>query len=199
MKRRSSALSAVAKYGYIAAAVLFTVSGILFIFLPEVTLVILCRVIGIIMMVFGAVRLIGYYSKDLYRLAFQYDLEFGIILFILGLLIVIYPEKAVNVLCLSYGIMTLADALFRIRIALEARRFGIRVWWIVFVFAILTGLVAAVLLFRPGESAKVITVLLGISLIAEGILSALIAFSSVKILDEKVEDSEIIDEREEDK
>ena len=196
MKKRSSVLSAVAKYGYIAAAVFFIVAGILFILLPEVTLVVLCRVIGIIMMVFGAVRLVGYYSKDLYRLAFQYDLEFGIVMAVLGLLVVIYPEKAVNVLCLAYGIITLADALFRIRIAFEAKRFGIRVWWIVFVAAILTGIVAAVLMFRPGESAKVITVLLGISLVAEGILSALVAFSSVKVLDER-EDPYIIDQKEE--
>ena len=196
MKKRSSVLSAVAKYGYIAAAVFFIVAGILFILLPEVTLVVLCRVIGIIMMVFGAVRLVGYYSKDLYRLAFQYDLEFGIVMAVLGLLVVIYPEKAVNVLCLAYGIITLTDALFRIRIAFEAKRFGIRVWWIVFVAAILTGIVAAVLMFRPGESAKVITVLLGISLVAEGILSALVAFSSVKVLDER-EDPYIIDQKEE--
>ncbi|MBR4165766.1 MAG: DUF308 domain-containing protein [Lachnospiraceae bacterium] len=196
MKKRSSVLSAVAKYGYIAAAVFFIAAGILFILLPEVTLVVLCRVIGIIMMVFGAVRLVGYYSKDLYRLAFQYDLEFGIVMAVLGLLVVIYPEKAVNVLCLAYGIITLADALFRIRIAFEAKRFGIRVWWIVFVAAILTGIVAAVLMFRPGESAKVITVLLGISLVAEGILSALVAFSSVKVLDER-EDPYIIDQKEE--
>ncbi len=196
MKKHTSALSAVAKYGYIAVAVFFIASGILFIILPEVTLTVLCRVIGIIMMVFGAVRLVGYFSKDLYRLAFQYDLEFGIVLAILGLLVVIYPEKAVNVLCLAYGIITLADALFRIRIAFEAKRFGIRVWWIVFACAILTGLVAAVLMFRPGESARIITVLLGVSLVAEGFLSALVAFSSVKVMDER-EDPDIVDEKEE--
>ena len=196
MKKHTSALSAVAKYGYIAVAVFFIASGILFIFLPEVTLTVLCRVIGIIMMVFGAVRLVGYFSEDLYRLAFQYDLEFGIVLAILGLLVVIYPEKAVNVLCLAYGIITLTDALFRIRIAFEAKRFGIRVWWIVFAFAILTGLVAAVLMFRPGESARIITVLLGVSLVAEGFLSALVAFSSVKVMDER-EDPDIVDEKEE--
>jgi len=51
-------------------------------------------------------------------------------------------------------------------------------------------------MFRPGESARIITVLLGVSLVAEGFLSALVAFSSVKVMDER-EDPDIVDEKEE--
>ncbi len=42
------------------------------------------RALGIAMIVSGCIRLAGDFSKDLFRLAFRYNLEFGILLIALG-------------------------------------------------------------------------------------------------------------------
>ena len=83
MKMRSVAPMKIAKIGYIVVSVLFCIAGILFIALPEISTKIVGIEIGIAAIVFGIVKLIGYYSKDLYRLAFQFDLEFGILMVVL--------------------------------------------------------------------------------------------------------------------
>ena len=59
---------------------------------------------GIILILFGIVRLIGFFSKDLYRLAFQYDLAFGILMVTLGIIILVHPGSLMNFLCIVLGI-----------------------------------------------------------------------------------------------
>ena len=53
---------------------------------------------GIILILFGIVRLIGFFSKDLYRLAFQYDLAFGILMVTLGIIMLVHPGSLMNFL-----------------------------------------------------------------------------------------------------
>lgn len=91
MKMRSVAPMKIAKIGYIVVSVLFCIAGILFIALPEISTKIVGIEIGIAAIVFGIVKLIGYFSKDLYRLAFQFDLEFGILMVVLGTIVLFHP------------------------------------------------------------------------------------------------------------
>ena len=60
------------------------------------------------MTVFGVVRIIGYFSNDLYRLAFQYDLELGILSAALGVTTLLYPERIMNVMAAALGLVSLA-------------------------------------------------------------------------------------------
>ena len=52
------------------------------------------------------------------------------------------------------GIAILADGLFKIQIAMDARRFGIGTWWLILCLAVLTGFVGLLVVFRPAESAR---------------------------------------------
>ena len=73
-----------AKIGYFVISVLFCVLGIVLITSPGTSVVWLGRLLGVGMIVFGAIKLVGYFSRDLFRLAFQYDLAFGILLIALS-------------------------------------------------------------------------------------------------------------------
>ena len=50
------------------------------------------------------------------------------------------------------------------------------------IVAVVTGLVGVALTFRPVESAQTLTVLMGISLLAEGVLNLITALCAVKIV-----------------
>ena len=182
MKMRSTAPMWVAKTGYIALSVFFIAAGALFIAFPAVSSNLIGRALGIALTVFGVVKLIGYFSKDLFRLAFQYDLEFGILLAALGVIVLLKPDNVMNFLFIALGIAILTDGLFKIRIAAEARSFGIGSWWLTMLLAVLTAAVGLVLIFRPTESRETMTVLLGLSLLAEGGLNLAVALSTVKIV-----------------
>ena len=171
-----------AKTGYVVMSIVFCVVGVLFIALPARSAVMIGRVLGAAMAAFGAVKLVGYFSKDLYRLAFQYDLEFGILLIALGVIVLLRTNGVMDFICIAAGVSILADGLFKIQIAIDARRFGIRDWWLILLLAVVTGGVGLLLVFRPWESVQVLTVLLGAALLAEGVLNLCVALSTVKIV-----------------
>ena len=138
---------------------------------------------------FGIVKLLGYFSKDLYRLAFQFDLAFGILLMTLGAIILAKPERAMSFVCLMLGVAILADGLFKLQTALDAKEFGLRSWWAILVLAILAGAIGTVLALRPTESAVVMTLLAGASMVVEGALNLCVALFAVKVVHNQRPDS----------
>lgn len=171
-----------AKLGYIMISVLLCVLGIALIAVPDFSVRLLCWIGGLILILFGLVKIIGYCSKDLYRLAFQYDLAFGILLIALGAILILRSNAVMNVICILLGIYILADALLKIQISIDSKAFGIRQWWLILAAAILTGLIGFLLVLRPSESVRVIMLLLGLSLFTEGILNLVTILTAVQII-----------------
>ena len=139
--------------------------------------------LGIGMVICGAIKLGGYFSKDLFRLAFQYDLAFGILLIAVGIITLCHPGEAMTFLCVMFGIPVLADGLFKIQVAVEAKRFGISQWWLVLLLAVLTGVIGLLLVLRPAEGARVMVMLMGASLLLDGALNLSVALCAVKVVD----------------
>ena len=183
MKMRSMTPMRVAKTGYILMSLIFCALGLLFILRPDRSLAVMGRVLGAAMIAFGAFKLVGYFSRDLYRLAFQYDLEFGILLVVLGIIVLPRSEDVMGVLAAALGIAVLADGLFKVRIAMDSRTFGIRDWWMILVLAVITCGAGGLLVLRPWQGAKLLARLLGVSLLCEGGLNLCVAVSTVKIID----------------
>lgn len=183
MKTRNTIPMWVAKAGYIIMSIVFCAGGVLFIAKPELSAIVISRALGAAMIVFGVIKLVGYFSKDLFRLAFQYDLGFGLLLIALGALVLARPAGVLDFIFIALGIAILTDALFKVQIAVDSRRFGISTWWLTLVLAIVTGTVGLALVFRPWDSVRLLTVLLGAALLAEGILNLCVAVSTVKIVD----------------
>ena len=171
-----------AKTGYIIISILLCVLGIVLIAVPDFSVTLLCVLGGGIMMLFGLVKIIGYCSKDLYRLAFQFDLAFGILFVVLGFILIIRTDAMVNLICIVMGICVLADALLKIQISIDSRAFGIKKWWLILAMAILTGVAGFLLIFRPSESIQIIMILFGIVLITEGVLNLITILIAVKII-----------------
>lgn len=182
MKMRSVTPMRIAKIGYIVMSVMFCVAGALFIALPDISITMIGISMGIAMIVFGIVKLVGYFSRDLFRLAFQFDLELGILLLVLGLIVLIRPDDLMTFMCIALGISILTDGLFKVQIALDSKRFGIKSWWVILALAVVTGTIGVFLIFRSAKSAQFLTVLLGVSILAEGILNLYTVISTVLII-----------------
>ena len=171
-----------AKIGYLIISTLLCALGILLVALPDFSAELFCRISGIIMLLFGFIKMIGYFSKDLYRLAFQFDLASGILLMALGIIMMLRANVMISIICIILGIYVLADALLKVQIAIDAKAFGIAKWWLILAAAVLTGGFGFLLVLRPSESAQVVMVLLGLSLIAEGLLNLITILTAVKII-----------------
>ena len=188
MKMRSVVPMRIAKIGYIVMSALFCAAGILFIAMPGISTDIIGVCIGIAMILFGIVKLIGYFSKDLFRLAFQFDLEFGILMTVLGAIVLFNPHNLMVFICAALGISILLDGLFKIRIAMDSKQFGIKRWWLILALAIITGGTGVFLIFDSTTGSEIMSVLLGLTLLSEGILNLYTVISTVLIVKNQAPD-----------
>lgn len=178
----------IAKNGYIALSALFIAFGVIFAAWTELPETVIRFAGGSALVLFGAVKLVGYFSKDLYRLAFQYDLQFGILLVVLGAVVMIKSTNITSFMCIALGIVILLDGLFRIRVALDAKHFGISLWWGIFVLAVIAAASGLLLVFRPLEISEAIRVYFSIALIASGVLNLFVVLTTVKIINNQKSD-----------
>lgn len=194
---RSVAPMRVAKIGYIIMSVLLCVFGVLLIADPDISLSVIGIVCGALFIVFGLVRLVGYFSKDLYRLAFQYDLAFGLLMIALGIIMLLSPESLMNFICIALGLSIFADGLFKVQIAIDSKRFGLSTWWLIMALAVITVVVGIVLVARPSDSSRVLIVLMGVSMLCEGILDLGTVITAVKIIKHQQPDVIVVEADEE--
>ncbi len=194
---RSVAPMKVAKIGYIFISAALCFFGILLIVDPEISLAAFGIITGVCLIVFGVIKIVGYLSKDLYRLAFQYDLAFGILMIALGIMVILEPDNVIETICIAVGIAFFMDGLLKIQIAIDAKTFGISKWWLILSVAILAGVVGVLLIFRTSESARTLMIFLGISLLMDGIMNLITVLSTVKIIQNQYPDiitEEIVDD-----
>lgn len=187
-KKRPFIPMKVAKNGYIAVSVLLAALGVLLVAKPTFSVNAIGVICGILLSVFGIIKLVGYFSNDPYRLAFQYDMPFGIMLIVLGIIMLVNPGKLVSFICIVLGLWVLISSLFNIQTSLEAKKFGISQWWIVFVLSVIAAVWGLVLVFRPSEAADVMAVILGFTLIFESAVNICTVLTSVKIINNRQPD-----------
>ena len=170
-----------AKYGYIIMSVLFYVTGMVYMFLPDIPVLILCLAGGLILLAYGAIKLVGYLSPDLYCLAFQYDMASAILLMVVGVTVMVFNVRMRDVLLPLLGFLVMADSVLTIQMAKDAAKFGIRSWVLLLVVSIITILLGVVLIVNPFSSLRLRHVFTGLTLLAEGILKHCVVLCTVKL------------------
>lgn len=185
---RSVKIMKAAKIGYIVMSLLFCVFGLCLILMPGMMTPVIAVIFGILLILFGIVKLIGYFSRDLFRLAFQYDLALGLFLIVLGVVTILRTDHVMVFIGVVTGIYALVDGLLKIQISLDAKMFGLGLWWLILVSAILAGVTGCFLIFRPMESARILVILLGICFLAEGVLNLVTVLTAVKIIRHQLPD-----------
>ena len=173
-----------AKNGYIIMSVLFMVLGACLIIWPDCSMAVFCTAVGIMLIVYGLIKI----------LAFQFDLAFGVLLAAVGIIIIVRRNVVVNLIFGIFGLLILADALFKIQMSIDAKKFGLNLWWRILLVAILTGVLGFLLLIRPFEAAEIMMILVGVSVLFEGILNLCVAIYTVKIIKNQKQDIIDMDE-----
>ena len=171
-----------AKNGYIVMSILFMILGICLIIWPDCSMAVFCTAVGIMLIAYGCIKIIGYFSRDFYCLAFQFDLAFGILLMAVGVIMIARKNFAVDLIFSVFGILILADALFKIQMSVDAKRFGLALWWQILLIALATGVIGVLVFIRPFEAAATMMALVGFSILLEGLLNLWVGILTIKII-----------------
>lgn len=144
-----------AKWGYAIIAAILCAMGLTLLLLPGLPLPSIGVMVGMALGISGVVKLMGYLSRDLYLLAFQFDLTFGILLMALSVVVLLRSEHVLDALCLVLGIATLADGLLKIQ---------------------------TILTLRPSVDGRMLRILMGVALLADGVMGMGVALCAIKVL-----------------
>lgn len=155
------------KITHLVVSALLFLAGILLVAWADIALLAVRLMVSIGFLVIGAVRILGYFTNDLYRLAFQYDLATGALSAILGILIFIYPDNLMTILPFGVGIYVLLDALLKLQTAFDAKVFGMRQWIGLLISSVVVGCGGVVLLVTAARWNEP-TMLIGIALALDG-------------------------------
>ena len=165
---------------YLLLIVCSILVGAVLLIWPQMGVSVMCKVYGVFLLIYGLGKLSGYFTGDLFQLAFQYDFGLGIVSLILGFVLLLRTEHIVEFLAVCIGIFMLVDAALKIQTAIDAKKFGISKWWLILMMAIMVAFVGALLLLAPFETGSILVRVLGLSICIDGIMNLIVVMSTVR-------------------
>ena len=171
-----------AKWLYIVCSLLLALEGAALIIWPEVSSNVICYCVGTLLLICGVAKLIGFFSHDPYTLAFQFDLALGVFMIAIAALLLFQPGRIISFLPLLIGLMVLVDGVFKLQTSLDARRFGLRAWWLIMLGGAVSALFALWLIADSRDGGTLLTVAIGISLVIDGVQNLFNALYTVRTL-----------------
>lgn len=170
-----------AKAGFVLLSAALILGGGCLLIWPGVSATAICIALGVVSVFYGIIRLLGYFSNDLYRLAFQFDLAVGLLTIILGGVLILHPRDVLSNLPIVIGLILLVDSVLRLQTAIDAKHFGMGKWWLILVLAIGGAALGTALLLRPYDSGRVLVRLVGLTLLIDGCENLLACLYTVKV------------------
>ena len=134
-----------ARFIHVATSLLFGLAGIFLLAWPEIISTVSRYLIGSCFIVLGIGRVLGYFSNDLYRLAFQYDLGLGGFCAVFGVLCIVSSDS-IQIVSYAIGVYVLIDSLLKLQTAFDAKAFGMKHWFVLLISATLLAAFSIVLL-----------------------------------------------------
>lgn len=147
--------------------ILLIVNGVIFIANPIESVITLVNVIAIFLMMVGILRIIRYFTDDMFKSGVF--LVGGVLDIILGIIIISNQPVSVAAFTTFIGFWQLFSGVSEIAISIDLKRFNMPRWWL----GILTGIFGIILGFMLIKdtvfSSVYISLLVGIYMIAFGI------------------------------
>ena len=175
----------IVKNTYSCLAASLSICGFLLLVWSNTTLELICKIVGIVFLICGMIKILGYFAKDRFQLAFQFDLGLGIVSMLVGLVMLVRTNHLIEVVSIFVGIMILTDAALKIQTALDAKHFGIQRWWIILMISLVVTIVGILLITMAWRTTELVTRLIGINFCLDGFLNLWVVQNTVKIIRRK--------------
>lgn len=189
--KQHNAIVKSAKIINVISAALMSLAGLLLLVIPTLEVSYAQRILfGCLFGLTGAAKLFGYFSNDLYRLAFQFDFAIGVFCELLVVLIFLLPETTFNFLPALVSVYILLDGLLKLQTSLDARRFGMRRWLIILLTALLLCLGGIFAVYTRFADLLHSVAIVGAVLIADGLENIWITAYTVRVRARKKQLSE---------
>ena len=170
------------KWTYVLISVFFIVLGILMIVRPEASLPLICRGLGILAAIFGAIRVLQYFLRTPQGIGQRYDLAGGLFCLLIALLLIFRANEVAAILSVIVGIFILIDSVFKLQVALDAQRTGVPTWGMMMIFACISLLLGILLVFDTFQGQKILSIIMGVALIYDAVVDLFTVFYVTRVV-----------------
>lgn len=152
----------------IGGAVALLICGLVLLLMPELTLVTIANVIGILVIMIGAFFLIGYFlRKEL--AAGNNDLIKGLVIVCIGIFICVKSELVVSVLPVVLGIGVVLSGILKLQHAFDLKRMRFDTWVRIGLTAAVNIFIGLIVILNPFSTVAWLMRLVGIGFLFSGV------------------------------
>lgn len=166
---------------YIVTSILYILLGLVLFIYPEMSLKLVCNIIGVIILIYGGIKILSYFrNKD--TGFFRFDLIIGIIFAVIGGFLLLRPDIIISILPVTIGVYVLFDSLTNLRQALDLKDAGYDKWWSMLVLAVIMIVLGLIMIFNPFGTVALMVMFMGGIFLFRGISNIVsILFTNHKI------------------
>ena len=159
------------------SSVLCIILGIVLIVWSEGTLNFIGRLFALILIVIGAVYLIGYFfnglEKNLSGIA-------GAVLLLIGIWIMITPGVVVSVIPIIIGVILIYHGLKQVLLSMESKKYNNSKWGLGLLLAVISIVFGAICISNAFGIMELTSIVIGISLIYNGVSNIWVSWQATK-------------------
>ena len=157
------------KTNIVISALLCILLGIVLVVWPDMSMQIVCTAIGAVLLIGGGVRLAVYFTARDGSVYAQMNLIMGIILAVVGVWILLQPDKVLAIIPIIVGIVIALHGINNLQQAITLCKEKYDKWWVALILGLLTIGFGVLLVCRPFEALDTAVKFIGIFLIYDGI------------------------------
>lgn len=164
----------------ILSSIIFAILGIIVICHPETTLKVITGILGAMFIIIGIARIIAYFvAKGNYDFL-NYDLIYGLIAIILGVITIGYSSAIETLFRIMIGAWIIYSSLMRLGLSIKLNKAKSKSWIYVMTIALLMLICGLYIIFNKGT----IIVTIGIIMLIYAIMDIIEGFIFIKNVDE---------------
>ena len=156
------------KWEAILTGVLYILLGIVALLIPETMQKTLGYLIGIVLIVAGAVSIICYLLRDARDNYYHNEFVFGLVGIVLGVAVLYKVEVIISLIPFILGILVLFSGCSKLQDAIDLKRLSYGSWVGMLVVAVINIILGVVLICNPFQAAVLLFRVLGVGLILSG-------------------------------
>lgn len=86
-----------AKWFALVSSLLLGIFGTVLLIWPNTSMNVICTLLGVLMVVFGVSKIVGYFFNVSYHIGFQFDLALGLFALLFGILFLTHPGAILSI------------------------------------------------------------------------------------------------------
>lgn len=150
----------------IITSTIFAIVGIVLIASPEATITIISTILGLTLIAFGGYKVIEYLRNKGKYDSYTYDLAYGIIAIILGIVAMVYHQEIGTIFRILIGLWIIYSSVIRATLSLQLKSTKSKVW----IYSLVIALVMLACGIYTISNAGTIVVAVGIVVLIYSIL-----------------------------